>query len=90
MTYTPEERAAIAAWLADNEPAKYPMGYSGIYDKIGRKRSGRRFFLASLSKRIRRMRRHKTMTCEEIAVALKVRIEDIQDCVKNHQIEVRQ
>jgi hypothetical protein len=87
---TDDERAAIDSWLAKNKPRKYPTGYSAIYDEFGQKRTGLKFRLANLSKRIRRVRGHESMTHEEIAERLKVHQAEIMAACEKHNIRTGQ
>jgi len=84
-----EEQRAVDEWLKKNKPKQYPTGYSAIYDEFGRKRSGLKFRLASLSKRIRKLRGHKAMTYAEIADRLNAAEDEVFATCDKHNIEVK-
>lgn len=82
---TEQEQEAINAWLTKNQPKKFPTGYSAIVDEFGNKRAGLKFRLASLSKRIRKLRGHTSMTYEEIAIRLAVNADEVMaSCIKHN------
>ena len=83
---TDQEREAISAWMNKNKPRKFPTGYSAIYDEFGNKRAGLKFRLASLSKRIRRLRGHEVMTYEQIAHHLAVNADEVMASCLKHNI----
>jgi antitoxin component HigA of HigAB toxin-antitoxin module len=84
-----EERKAVEAWMKRNKPKKYPTGHSAIYDEFGRKRSSLKFRLASLSKRIRAVKGHKTLTIEQLADKLDVPEDEVFAACDKHDIEVK-
>lgn len=85
-----QEQAAVDEWLKKNKPKKYPTGYSAIYDEFGRKRSSLKFRLASIAKRIRRLRGHQQMTIKEIADRLGAEENEVFAACDKHEIKVRQ
>ena len=83
---TDSEANAIEEWLKTNKPRRYPTGYSAIVDEFGNKRAGLKFRLATLSKRIRKVRGYENMTFEEIADRLKVHSAEVMAACEKHNI----
>ena len=83
-----EEQAAVDEWLKKNKPKKYPTGYSAIYDEFGRKRSSLKFRLASLAKRIRKVRGHQGMTHKQLADRLNASESEVIAACDKHEIKV--
>ena len=90
MTVTPEERAAIDKWLSENEPRKYPVGYSAIYDEFGRPRNSLKFNLASLAKRIRKVHGYEAMNAAKLARTLDRTESDIIAACERHNIGIKE
>ncbi len=85
---SPEDRAAIDAWLATNEVKKFPTGHSAVYDEFGRKRASVKFVLANIAKRIRARKNHASMTVAELAANLEVPVSDVVAACAAHRIKV--
>lgn len=83
---TDSEANAIAEWLKTNKPRRYPAGYSAIVDEFGNKRTGLKFRLAALSKRIRKVRGYEGMTFQEIGERLKAHPSEIMAACEKHNI----
>lgn len=83
---TEQEQNAIAEWLQTNKPRRYPTGYSAIVDEFGNKRTGLKFRLATLSKRIRKVRGYEGMTFQELALRLKAHPSEIMATCDKHNI----
>lgn len=83
---TDSEENAIAEWLKTNKPRRYPTGYSAIMDEFGNKRTGLKFRLAALSKRIRKVRGYENMTFQELATRLKAHPSEIMATCDKHNI----
>ena len=83
---TDQEQQAIEEWLKTNKPRRYPTGYSAIVDEFGNKRTGLKFRLASLSKRIRKVRGYEGMTFQEIGERLKAHPSEIMAACEKHNI----
>ena len=83
---TDQEQQAIEEWLKNNKPRRYPTGYSAIVDEFGNKRTGLKFRLATLSKRIRKVRGHEDMTFQELALRLKAHPSEIMAACDKHNI----
>jgi hypothetical protein len=83
-----QERQAVEIWLQSNNPKKYPIGYSGIYDDFGNKRAGLKFRLASTAKRVRKVRNHNLMTYTQLSEHLMIDADEIMSACLKHNIEV--
>ena len=88
MSVTPEEKAAIDKWLSENEPRKYPVGYSAIYDEFGRPRNSLKFNLASLAKRIRRVHGYEGMSAKRLSEVLDRTESDTIAACDRHNIKI--
>lgn len=86
---SPEDQAAVDAWLQRNQITRFPTGYSGIYDEFGRKRSSVKFVLAHLAKRIRSRKGYASKTASELAEMLEVPASDIAAACLTHRIEIK-
>lgn len=86
---SPEDQAAVDAWLQRHHITRFPTGYSGVYDEFGRKRSSVKFVLAHLAKRIRARKGYASKTATELAELLEVPASDITAACLTHRIEIK-
>lgn len=87
---TEQEQRAVAIWLESNTPKKYPIGYSAVWDEFGNKRAGLKFRLASIAKRIRKVRGHRFMSYLQISEVLSVDADEVMESCVKHNIVVNE
>lgn len=87
---TEQEQRAIAIWLESNTPKKYPTGYSAVWDEFGNKRAGLKFRLASIAKRVRKVRGHRFMSYLQISEVLSVDADEVMEACVKHNIVVNE
>lgn len=87
---TEQEQRAVAIWLESNTPKKYPTGYSAVWDEFGNKRAGLKFRLASIAKRVRKLRGHRFMSYVQISDALSVDADEVMEACVKHNIVVNE
>lgn len=87
---TEQEQRAVAIWLESNTPKKYPTGYSAVWDEFGNKRAGLKFRLASIAKRVRKVRGHRFMSYVQISDVLSVDADEVMEACVKHNIVVNE
>lgn len=87
---TEQEQRAVEIWLESNTPKKYPTGYSAVWDEFGNKRAGLKFRLASIAKRVRKVRGHRFMSYLQISEVLSVDADEVMEACVKHNIVVNE
>lgn len=91
MPISEQEQQAIDLWLKENNPVKYPTGFSSIYDEFGNKRISLKFRMAGLAKRIRSvLKKNPSMSYGDLAKQLTLPYDDVVAVCKKHNIKVKE